>query len=174
MGPASALREAQVWLLFWSGARAGHRREGMRGKRRQLRFGVMCAGTGFAAWEAECLDRLVALENSRLALLIIDKRAQAPRVRPRSDDRVRSLLGSGRILWRLYEGLLVYGRIKALEPVDWSARLQGVSVLSCDVSRRGRFSEYFSASDIESIRGHELDFILRFAFGIVRGEIVPP
>ena len=34
------------------------------------------------------------------------------------------------------------------------------------------FSEYFSASDIEVIRGHELDFILRFAFGIVRGEIL--
>ncbi len=146
--------------------------EGMTKGRRQLRFGVMCAGTTFAAWEAECLDRLVALENTRLALLIIDKRAEAPRVRPGPAARVRSLLRSDRILWLLYERLLVDGRIKALEPVDWSARLQGVSVLACDVSRRGRFSEYFSAYDIEIIRGHGLDFILRFAFGIVRGEIL--
>jgi hypothetical protein len=60
----------------------GHGREGMTGERRQLCFGVMCAGTRFAAWEAECLDRLVALENTYFALLIIDKRGQAPLVRP--------------------------------------------------------------------------------------------
>jgi hypothetical protein len=144
----------------------------MMGQRRQLRFGVMCAGTPFAAWEAECLDRLVALENVSLALLIIDKRAEAPRVRPGPVGRVRSLLRSDRILWVLYERLLVDGRIRALELVDRSARLQDVPVLACGVSRRGRFSEYFSASDIEIIRSHELDFILRFAFGIVRGEIL--
>jgi methionyl-tRNA formyltransferase len=40
------------------------------------------------------------------------------------------------------------------------------------VSLRGRFSEYFSASDIALITGHKLDFILRFAFGIVRGAIL--
>lgn len=61
---------------------------------------------------------------------------------------------------------------KALEPIDWSTWLKGVSVLACDVCRRGRFSEYFRGPDIEVIRGHELDFILRFAFGIVRGEIL--
>jgi hypothetical protein len=144
----------------------------MTGERRQLRFGVMCAGTTFTAWEVECLDRLVALENVRVALLIIDKRAGVARVRPGTVDRVRSLLRPDRILWLLYERLLVDGRIKALEPVDWSTRLQGASVLACDVSRRGRFSEYLSASDIEIIRGHDLDFILRFAFGIVRGEIL--
>jgi hypothetical protein len=132
----------------------------------------MCTGTTFAAWEAECLDRLVALENTHSALLIIDRRAEAPRVRRGPADRVRSLLRSDRMLWHLYERLLVDGKIKALASVDWSARLQGVSVLACDVSRRGGFSEYFSASDIEIIRGHELDFILRFAFGIVRGEIL--
>ena len=144
----------------------------MKGERRKLRFGVMSAGTTFAAWEAECLDRLVALENTRLALLIVDKRAEAPRVRPGPVDRARSLLGSDRILWLLYERLLVDGRIKALAPVDWSAQLRGVAALGCDVTRRGRFSEYFSASDIDIIRGHELDFILRFAFGIVRGKIL--
>jgi hypothetical protein len=132
----------------------------------------MCTGTTFATWEAECLERLVALENASLALFIIDKRAEAPRVRVGPIDRVRSLLRSHRMLWLLYERLLVDGRSKALEPVDWSAQVRGVAALGCDVTRRGRFSEYFSASDVDIIRGHELDFILRFAFGIVRGEIL--
>lgn len=144
----------------------------MTENRRQLRFGVMCESTTFAAWEAECLERLVALGNASLALLLIDKRAEDRRARAGPVGRVRSLLRSDRILWLLYERLFVDGRIKALERVDWSARLRGVAVLACDVSRRGKFSEYFSASDIEIIRGHGLDFILRFAFGIVRGEIL--
>jgi hypothetical protein len=63
-------------------------------------------------------------------------------------DRVWNLLRSDRIVRLLYERLLVDSRIKALEPFDWSARLQGVSVLAHDMSRRGRCSEYFSASDI--------------------------
>jgi hypothetical protein len=132
----------------------------------------MCPGTTVAAWEAECLDRLGALENASLALLIVDKRAEAPRARPGPVARMRSLLRSERKLWLLYERLIVDGRIKALERVDRSAQWQGVPVLACDVSRAGKFSEYFSASDIEIIRSYELDFILRFAFGIVRGEIL--
>ena len=122
------------------GGGAGHGREGMTREPRQLRFGVMCAGTTFVAWEAECLDRLVALENTRLALLIIDMRAEARRVRPGPVDRVRRLLRSDRILW--------------------SARLQGVSGVACDMSRRGRFSECAGASNIVIIIGHGLDFSL--------------
>jgi hypothetical protein len=132
----------------------------------------MCTGTTFAAWEAECLERLVGLENTRLALLIIDKRVQTPNVRRRPVDRVRSLLRSDCMVWLLYERLLVDGRCKALEPVDWSSRLRGVPAVGCDVTRQGRFSEYFRASDIGIISGYNLDFILRFGFGIVRGEIL--
>ena len=110
----------------------------------------------------------MSLGNARWALLIIDKRAEARRAS--GAGRVRNVLRSDRIVWLLCEHLLVNSKIKALEPFDWSARLQGVSVLACDMSRRGRCSEYFSASDIEIVRGHDLDFILRC--GIARGEIL--
>jgi hypothetical protein len=46
-------------------ASAGRGREGMTEVRRQVRFGVMCTGITFASWEAECLERVVALENTR-------------------------------------------------------------------------------------------------------------
>ena len=67
------------------------------------------------------------LENTRLALLIIDMRAETRCGRGRS-------IGCG--------GCLRSDRIL------WSARLQGVSVVACDVSRLGRFSECFGASNI--------------------------
>jgi hypothetical protein len=63
-------------------------------------------------------------------------------------------------------------RPRLLRPATGPRDCRAVSVLACDGSRRGGFSEYFSASDTEISRGQELDFILRFAFGIVRGEIL--
>jgi hypothetical protein len=137
-----------------------------------LRFGVMCSGTTFTAWEAECLDQLSALENASLALLIVDRRATTPPPRRRLADRVRSLLRSEHLLWLLYERVFVDGRIEALRPIDRSRELRGVPTLACDVIRGGKFSEYFSPADIDTIRSHNLDFILRFAFGIIRGDIL--
>ena len=39
---------------------------------RKVRFGIMCNGTSFQAWQAACLGRLLALENVEPALLIVD------------------------------------------------------------------------------------------------------
>ena len=44
-------------------------------------------------------------------------------------------------------------------------------MITCHVTRKGRFSEYFSEEDVQRIRSYNLDFIVRFGFGIVRGEI---
>lgn len=38
--------------------------------------------------------------------------------------------------------------------------------------RKGRHSEYFAPDDVATIREHRLDFVLRFAFGIIRGDVL--
>ncbi len=43
---------------------------------RPIRFGIMCRGHEFAAWEASCIRNLMALEGVELALLIVDDRPQ--------------------------------------------------------------------------------------------------
>lgn len=43
--------------------------------------------------------------------------------------------------------------------------------MRCTASKRG-FSQYFKHEDLNRIRSFDLDFILRFAFGIIRGEIL--
>ncbi len=126
-----------------------------------------------AAWEAECIRRLMDLHNVTPALFIIDRR-------PASDEphrspawkRLRTLLRARKRLWVLYERLFVDGRIPALAPVDVANLQHGVPQISCTVMLKGKFSEYFTPADIERIRAYKLDFILRFAFGIIRGEIL--
>jgi hypothetical protein len=50
--------------------------------------------------------------------------------------------------------------------------LCNVSTLRCRTTKKGKFSEYFNETDIAIIREFNLDFIIRFAFGIIRGEIL--
>lgn len=65
-----------------------------------------------------------------------------------------------------------FHRPLSTRPVDISALAEGTPTLTCTTRRKGRYSRYFEPGDVEAIRRHELDFILRFAFGIVRGEVL--
>ena len=53
-----------------------------------------------------------------------------------------------------------------------SAALEALPRIICRTIRKGRFSEYFSSDDVAQVRSYDLDFILRFGFGIIRGEIL--
>jgi hypothetical protein len=46
-----------------------------------------------------------------------------------------------------------------------------VKSLHCTTTKK-KYSEYFSDTIIENIKSHQLDFILRFGFNIIRGEIL--
>lgn len=50
--------------------------------------------------------------------------------------------------------------------------LKQVASIRCNPIVKGKYSQYFSKEDVEIIKNYNLDFILRFGFGIVRGEIL--
>lgn len=140
----------------------------MNGKR-LLRFGVMCRGTTFPAWEARCLRHLLALEGVEAALLVVEER---PAAHVSRREKVRGLLRRRTLLWAVYTRLFVDGRSEAMRPVSMARELSHLPAVRCRPLRRGTFSECFSEADIAAIRQYDLDFILRFAFGIIRGEIL--
>jgi hypothetical protein len=139
-----------------------------------LRFGIMCTGTWFPAWQARAIESLLALGGVSAALLIVDEEAgsgsRAGRLARLRRGLVRVARWHGR-LWPVYERLVVR-RSVAERQIDLSPALCDVPVISCGVIRRGKFSQYFSQVDAERIRSFDLDFILRFAFGIIRGDIL--
>jgi len=136
-----------------------------------LRFGIMCYGTTLAAWEAECVHRLLAI-GVRPAGLIVEKKPPRPPVRWPLIKKVKTLFTAEKMLWLFYERLFVDGRIPALRPADMSGILGALPLVECETARKGRFSEYFQETDLTRIRELNLDFILRFAFGIIRGAIL--
>ena len=134
-----------------------------------LRFGLMCPGPVLQAWQAAALDDLLAAGSFQLALLI--RPAPSPGVRQRGLGKLRDPERRRTLLWRLYQRLRLR-RLRSGRPVDRSKAFEAVDVVTCAIERRGRHSEYFSETDIETIRSYDLDFILRFGFGIIQGDIL--
>ncbi|MGH7329007.1 MAG: hypothetical protein ACREJX_11720, partial [Polyangiaceae bacterium] len=129
----------------------------------------MCAGDELPASLAASVRELLAVGGVELALLVVD--GEKPAASPFREKAARALR-SGHLLWSAYSVFLPQERLTACRPVDMTREFAGVPRVECTVVRKGRFSEYFADEDVARIREFKLDFILRFAFGIVRGEIL--
>ena len=134
------------------------------GKPSAMRFGVLCNGTVFQQWQA---NAILELKNHghQPALLIIDARSV-----PKTSLLTRILHKK----WSTFLFTFLENRIfqpPAKLPVDLYQELIGVAALKCQVYKKGH-SEYFQTEDVTTIRDCKLDFILRFGFNIIRGEIL--
>jgi hypothetical protein len=131
----------------------------------KLRFGILCRGLSFPRWQAECLEAALATGLAEPALLIVE----GPGVRK---ARIDHKLGQrDRRLFNLYNTLIVKARAKSYRRVDLSATLGTVPRLVCDPEVRGS-GHRLDRADVAAIRGHSLDFIIRFGFDILAGEIL--
>src|SRR5437763_1884104 len=146
----------------------GHRLHTAPGSRR-LRYGIMCRGPQLEAWQALVVRELQSIPEVEPALLIVDADAGAAGPRHRLWQRLRS----PSLLWNLYHRAFIAGKIPAERRMDLPAELdRGLPVIRCRPEFRGKYSQYFSPEDVSAIRAHDLDFILRFAFNIIRGDIL--
>jgi hypothetical protein len=141
------------------------------GGRKPLRFGILCEGTTFPAWQAQCIRHLLEVDGTEPALLVIDATPR-PFEAPVPRSRLRRFLSGDFSLWELYRRIFVDRHSGAHRPIDLSRQLTGVPTLRCAVVREGKYSEHFTDEDIEAIRRFDLDFLLRFAFGIIRGKVL--
>jgi hypothetical protein len=137
--------------------------------RRPLRFGIMCTGLTFPAWQARCIQQLLAKNGIEPVLLIIDETPQ-----PRSSMRqsINRLLTRKMFLWRFYERAVLNRTLRSSRPVDLTAELSSVPTFRCQVEQVGNYTQRFFHEDLRTIREYDLDFVLRFAFNIIRGEIL--
>ena len=112
----------------------------------------------------------VLATGAELALVISQKRPEVRKNPPWK--RLVTLLKAPNALWTAYERLYIDRYVSGLRGVDAAGLFAGVPVIECETVRKGKFSEYFRPEDIERIRAARLDFLLRFAFGIIRGNIL--
>ena len=126
----------------------------------------MANGRTFPAWQADAIRRLQATPGVEIALLIVREGGLS------GATRLARLKDWKHLVWTLYNKGYVERRSLASRAVDLTTELTTVPEIGCTTERAGKFGERFVNADVAAIRGHDLDVILRFSFGIIKGEIL--
>jgi hypothetical protein len=136
------------------------------GVRGRLKFGIMCSSSGLSEFARRCIENITRDGLAEPVLLIVDE--SVPQTKSLASKLKKSIRLDGN-LWHLQSKLKPPTKIAAYkrEPLP-----DGIKRIVCSPQLKGKWSQYFAPEDIETIRSHGLDFILKFAFGIIRGEVL--
>lgn len=149
--------------------------------RRLLRIGLLVDGPVQPAWVERVLRELTGDAIGEIALVVINETHAKPATEagaPRRDLLARARRwwdNRARLPYALYERIdsrrYSAGAASAHKAVDLTPMLHGVPALRVR-PRMTRFCDYLEASDVASIRAHDLDVILRLGFRILKGEVL--
>lgn len=131
-----------------------------------LRFGVMVDDMTLQRWQAETIKKLT--DSGMQLLLIIKNEESAPK---KGLFRKIKEYPFRRMFFQVWNHRLFKPECKAMVDLSAYCELEKIEVLNCQPQHQG-ISTIISNNDIETIRNQELDFILRFGFNILSGEIL--
>jgi hypothetical protein len=129
-------------------------------KSQEIRFGVMCRGTVFPAWQADAIKKLFSLDKVSIGLLIFD-----------DNPPTSGKWNLKHLLWYAYSSLSKK-LSRSSRKVDLTKQFEGIPSIICQTDKRDHLSQQFRDQDIKRIREADLHFILKLGFGIIRGEIL--
>lgn len=132
-----------------------------------LRFGIMCNGNDLAVWERQTVDHLLAVPGVSLELLIVEG---YPEQKPVSMLTKVFRVKPERILYTAYNKLLY--KPYSTGRVSIGDLISRVPARICTAYLKGKFSQYFDEADLSAVAGYQLDFVLRFAYNIIRGKML--
>jgi len=135
-----------------------------------LRIGIMLDSYSSTAWVAKIVRDIQASEFARIELVVLNTPAPARKIA--LGKRLKNYWNHS--LYHRYEQW-DYARNR-IEPdakaaSDLSGALAGVLELAVHPVRNG-FTDRIPEDELEIIRGHRLDVLLRFGFRIIRGGIL--
>lgn len=136
---------------------------------RTIRFGIMLDGDAVEQWQFDTVKLLI---DNGIELSLIIKNGDESKPYKSFLDKVWHY-PYRRILFRIWHRY--WFKPSAKQHISWS---NGISPLRCAPVEmtvqpiiKG-ISTYFSDADVEKIRSYNLDFILRFGFDIIRGDVL--
>jgi len=129
---------------------------------KKLRFAVMLQGRQLKCWQFDVIEKLYVSGYAEPVLLIFN-------AGEKEKGKNVNIHKPG-FFWRVYEKLFL--RKGPLLNVNLPECVRDITPISCQADKRGKYSQYFDESDLEQIRSHAPDFILRFGFSIIRGDIL--
>lgn len=134
-----------------------------------LRFVILCNSLDLPLWQSISLREAVGAGVAEPVGVVVRK--SQPRKSGNSKWRKR-YQDRKLVLWRLFNRFYVDKFSKAVEPVDMSEFFEHISIFFDDPTAITKYREALSAEAMHFIRNSEPDFILRFGFGIIEGDIL--
>ena len=134
-----------------------------------LRIGLLCDTEEIALWQAQCIGQLAAVEGVEIPLVVLNG---TPPVRPQRQGRLKKLLSSGLLLWRLYDRLVLSRSAQSTRRRPIAEVLSGFDQITCVPNPAGKFRQKFSKDDLAKVASYDLDVLVRFGFGILSGDIL--
>jgi len=134
-----------------------------------LRFVILCNSMEFEAWQIASLKAVMESEAG-IAVGVVLRAADpagGPSQKWRKRWRDRKVL-----TWRLFEKLFVRPFSLAIKTTNAGALLKGVPVWSDRPSKVGRYAERLHDDTLDFIRNLQPDFIVRFGYGILDGDVL--
>ena len=138
----------------------------MKDEKTSLRFGLMVDEMNLQRWQAETIKKLT--DNGMQLSLIIKNDETSPKkglFKKIKDYPFK------RMFFQVWNHRLFKPECKAMVALSDYCELGKTEVLNCQPQHQG-ISTIISNNDIETIKNQELDFILRFGFNILSGEIL--
>lgn len=137
----------------------------------KLRLGLLLDSFTIHTWQHRMLQRIAASDYAEFHLVVLN---DSPAVGPRKRRLYRLLGYTEAHLWRWYHRLKKDPSQPGWDPftlVDSYELLKDVPVLKVQ-PKSTRHSDRFNTADIDTIRSHDIDVLIRIGFRILRGGIL--
>jgi hypothetical protein len=137
----------------------------------KLKIGILLDSEVVPAWAFSVLEKIRHSDYAEITLVVANGSF--------SSSRKQSYFGRAcknwqKFLYKIYielENRLFKHRPDAFEAKDLSELLKNVPQISV-MPRQTAYTDYFESSDVQAIRQHDVDVLVRLGFRILRGEVL--
>ncbi len=129
-----------------------------------MTFGVLCNGNIFQHWQLEAIRKLVEGGHPCKLLIVNANKVPLPGLKEKLVHYPYS-----KFLYRAWFRYMM--KPEAKKNVNINDYYVDIPQISCTTTKKG-YAEYFGSDDVSQIKSYNLDFILRFGFGIIKNEIL--
>ncbi|NTW23299.1 MAG: hypothetical protein HGA37_01260 [Lentimicrobium sp.] len=137
------------------------------GSKTELRFAIMCNSLNLQQWQYDVIDSLINSGKAiPVAIILPDK---SDLIKPGLVKRISTYHWTKLLFRKYYQ---YFFRPVSFRKKNAGKLLENLPEIFCITEFRSKYSEYFFEYDIKSIQKCNPDFILKFGFGIIRGEIL--
>ncbi|MFX1392001.1 MAG: hypothetical protein ACFFAH_00365 [Promethearchaeota archaeon] len=125
-------------------------------------FGIMCDSLILNKFQFNVIKKILKLKNTKLALLIIND--------IKEDNSIKKSHDSNYFLYNFFNHFI--RKPKSFEKVNLTKFFSEIPKIKCQIELKKKHFQYFQLKDIEKIKKYNLDFILKFGFKIIQGDIL--